>query len=891
MADYLDYASADAAATEEEKRRRLQNPTVPEAIGQAWDKFTDRFTDSQGEFSPGKAIVSGLVNGANQQTQMEKQLMQGIGAPVQPGFITGSRPGEAPAIPVQPQPQIPTAYAAGAQPPAAPIQPPITGASNTYADRIGQNEGGAAGYDAIFGHGGVGGDPSIPATTGGRNLSQMTIGDALKIADSRMDRNAGAIGKYGFMPSTVRGLMNTAGLTENDMFDPANQDKLFGALTAANGAQLQRQGIEPTEANLALAHQVGAGGAARLLDPANANLNAADVLGLTGAGRTTNPHLDRPVSEYVASINSKFTGGVPRVAAVGREMGMEEPGYGGTETTPEDTVKRQNASILTNAHATVEELASIVGNPNTDKLTRQVALDRMSVLMEAPKKMAQANATITASANGDPTATRELTNSLKPPKDGKNEGSWLKALLLAKLGLSEAATREFALLGVGGTEHEINIDGQRGMVTLDPKGVVVKGYLQGKDGESRDMSAAEISQANEIANKQKYKPEIGSTTYMNKDLGIGGRVVTKIGSSGKTETFIESGGKLYPFSDKWKPTNEFTQLNVAGAKKVLDLQFAGPMAYTEAGAKVAGDFNARHNTNIGYRTMAPGQSPILVDFNNDGQPVIKDSNGTIKAVPNTTGGEASGVSTVSGGAPTSQTGATSNQTVIQQGIRNPYASQVNTTEPPIVSAATPNAVAATNIPGLPDIKEPKFQEPGFENEGPDDFKGRKKIYDDALSERTRGLVANVNAAEKPIVARNMMAVQNAKEVYDVTKQISDALEKATGSYFGAKIDNLAGAFGKSTEGARAIAKLQVLGTTILMNVPRFEGPQSDKDTQTYKEAAGQLANPEIPVATRIAAFKTIQEINKKYAPNLDWDFGKKAKDGDVDQDLLKRFGG
>lgn len=48
-------------------------------------------------------------------------------------------------------------------------------------------------------------------------------------------------------------------------------------------------------------------------------------------------------------------------------------------------------------------------------------------------------------------------------------------------------------------------------------------------------------------------------------------------------------------------------------------------------------------------------------------------------------------------------------------------------------------------------------------------------------------------------------------------------------------------------------------------MPRFEGPQSDKDTQFYKEAAGDLANPSKPVETRMAALETLRALNEKYA--------------------------
>jgi hypothetical protein len=208
----LDYNATDAYLTEEERRRRA-GPTVNEALQQGLDRFTGRFTDANGDFSMGKYLAGQLAGGGGPVSPQEQQLLRGAGVPDQPGFITGSRPGVAPAVPVQPQQQIPTAYAAGAQPVQQPNQ------FNSYAERVAANESGAGGYDAIYGFGNPGGDPSIPANYGGRNLSQITIGEALNIGDSRMNNNSGALGKYQFLPSTIRGLVGPAGLSENDTFD------------------------------------------------------------------------------------------------------------------------------------------------------------------------------------------------------------------------------------------------------------------------------------------------------------------------------------------------------------------------------------------------------------------------------------------------------------------------------------------------------------------------------------------------------------------------------------------------------------------------------------------------------------------------------------------------
>lgn len=83
------------------------------------------------------------------------------------------------------------------------------------------------------------------------------------------------------------------------------------------------------------------------------------------------------------------------------------------------------------------------------------------------------------------------------------------------------------------------------------------------------------------------------------------------------------------------------------------------------------------------------------------------------------------------------------------------------------------------------------------------------------------------------------------------------IDQSTGSGVGRAVDVGARVFGTATEGDIAIGKLKPIADVVLKMVPRFEGPQSDKDTQSYKEAAGQLADPGLPRAIRKAAAQTI----------------------------------
>jgi hypothetical protein len=88
-----------------------------------------------------------------------------------------------------------------------------------------------------------------------------------------------------------------------------NQEAMQKAFTERNAKTLEKRGIQPTNENLALAHAVGAGGAAALLkaqESGQGNLLAADVLGLKDSSRTTNPQLMRPVSDVISASNSRF---------------------------------------------------------------------------------------------------------------------------------------------------------------------------------------------------------------------------------------------------------------------------------------------------------------------------------------------------------------------------------------------------------------------------------------------------------------------------------------------------------------------------------------------------------------------------------------------------------
>jgi hypothetical protein len=139
-----------------------------------------------------------------------------------------------------------------------------------------------------------------------------------------------------------------------------------------------------------------------------------------------------------------------------------------------------------------------------------------------------------------------------------------------------------------------------------------------------------------------------------------------------------------------------------------------------------------------------------------------------------------------------------------------------------------------------------------------------QIHDPAIK-------ANAEAAKKAVGAKSVLSMLD-----EVEPMISDGkggmvpdlknslIEKATGSTIGAAGDWLAGTVGAATEGAKATASLKTIQAALMLNMPRMEGPQSDKDTALYREAVGQIGDPSTPREVKRAAVQTVRRLQQQY---------------------------
>lgn len=145
---------------------------------------------------------------------------------------------------------------------------------------------------------------------------------------------------------------------------------------------------------------------------------------------------------------------------------------------------------------------------------------------------------------------------------------------------------------------------------------------------------------------------------------------------------------------------------------------------------------------------------------------------------------------------------------------------------------------------------------------------------DFLAERGRleaenaRLKAEAEAAAKLAAEANTQASKRTRDA-DRTLSLLDEAEKlipeSTGSGIGNVVDQGAALFGLSTKGAKAISSLQTIAGQLTSSMPRMEGPQSNNDVKLYQQMAGDLANPNLPDETRMAAARTLRALNNKYA--------------------------
>ena len=185
-----------------------------------------------------------------------------------------------------------------------------------------------------------------------------------------------------------------------------------------------------------------------------------------------------------------------------------------------------------------------------------------------------------------------------------------------------------------------------------------------------------------------------------------------------------------------------------------------------------------------------------------------------------------------------------------------------------VDAANPNAPA-----GAPEVtRTPK----------PEQMPAFKAAVKTAEANATADAEIRKAYAEKGI---------KSQQALDALVGVENLIKKSTGSWGGAAFNVVSAVFGHAPEGAINVGKLRVLQANLMLSQPRMEGPQSDKDVQLYREAAGQIGDPTVPNPIKLAAVDTIRALHKKYIKVAPRATAAPASVDDKVNQALKKYGG
>ena len=104
-----------------------------------------------------------------------------------------------------------------------------------------------------------------------------------------------------------------------------------------------------------------------------------------------------------------------------------------------------------------------------------------------------------------------------------------------------------------------------------------------------------------------------------------------------------------------------------------------------------------------------------------------------------------------------------------------------------------------------------------------------------------------------------------KKVNQILDEIEKIIPETSGGAVGGALNYLKGQANISDRTTQANTKIGAAGASLMMNMPRMEGPQSDKDVALYREQIGKLNDPRTPIGDKKAAVAVIRALNQQYA--------------------------
>ena len=338
---------------------------------------------------------------------------------------------------------------------------------------------------------------------------------------------------------------------------------------------------------------------------------------------------------------------------------------------------------LNAAQGNEQKLTSIVSNESYPEEVRKKASEGLRSYYKDVDEKTRAEKVVMAAAQGDIKAQNELIRAIRPSTNAKKEeeGSYIKAILFARLGLTQLSQEEQAKISNKTKFEQGMMDGQHYRLERDRNGRLV-GALDESGQAVPENTLAKLAAAVMKTGTHAFG-FAGEAAIVPKGHANAGDEVRprQNAMTGAAEYVYVTGpkqGQTYT-----GPTPISKSVGTAISKKegieAVTLRYAGPLSYSRASAGYAGKFNTENpGANIAWVTPSAGAAPVLVDRNNNDALVRPDSSGNISVVKK-----------------------------------------------------QPEAQAATTQTAGNLLPSPKFREPGHEGETPGNFQERVKATTEA----------------------------------------------------------------------------------------------------------------------------------------------------------------
>lgn len=187
--------------------------------------------------------------------------------------------------------------------------------------------------------------------------------------------------------------------------------------------------------------------------------------------------------------------------------------------------------------------------------------------------------------------------------------------------------------------------------------------------------------------------------------------------------------------------------------------------------------------------------------------------------------------------------------------------------PPAPDMPAQTAPAAAGAPGRPIVGRTKEAE-AFATEGATQaartaaLAEQKRIEREAATQQALDIERGKTGVG--VQAKAEQQIRDSAQILSLLDDVARILPSAEGGIGERLVGDVLGAFNVTTEGREATAQLGTLAARLVGFVPRFEGPQSDKDAQLYREAAGDFANANKTTGERLAALAEMRRLATKY---------------------------